>query len=39
MNDQNNYRATLGEWALVTLAFALLLFGAPAIEWLVGGLL
>lgn len=35
----NDYHATPGEWALATLAFTLLIFGAPAIEWLVGGLL
>ena len=35
----NEPEISAGEWALVTLAFALLLFGAPAIEWLVGGLI
>lgn len=34
-----DYKPTPGEWALITLAFALLFFGAPVIEWLVGGLL
>lgn len=34
-----DYRPTPGEWALATLAFTLLILGAPAIEWLVGGLL
>lgn len=32
-------KPSVGEWALVTLAFTLLIFGAPAIEWLIGGLL
>lgn len=32
-------KPSAGQWALVITAFTLLLFGAPVVEWLVGGLL
>ena len=35
----NEPEISAGQWALVITAFTLLLFGAPVVEWLVGGLL
>ena len=36
---KDDYESTPGQWALIITAFTLLLFGAPLIEWLLGGLL
>lgn len=36
---KDDYEATPGQWALCIAGFALLIFGAPVAEWLLGGLI